>query len=79
MFLPLIYPDYTMVCESLFMEPCVLPLHLSICVFSADCTGNYTVSYTGQTFTSPNLMVSEVKNQSEELEISLRVFWYTTE
>lgn len=34
MFLPLIYPDYTMECESLLMEPCVPPLHLSICLFT---------------------------------------------
>ena len=30
MFLPLIYPDYTMERESLLMEPCVPSLHLSI-------------------------------------------------
>lgn len=33
MFLPLIYPDYTMERESLHMEPCVLHLHLSLLVF----------------------------------------------
>lgn len=47
MFLPLIYPDYTMERESLLMEPCVPPLHLSICLFSSsDGRGNCTVSYT---------------------------------
>lgn len=46
MFLPLIYPDYTMVCESLFHGA----IHLSICFSSADC---HTVSYTGRTL-SPN-------------------------
>lgn len=55
MFLPLIYPDYTMERESLLMEPCVPPLHLSICLFSSsDCRGNCTVSHTGQTCTSPH-------------------------
>lgn len=33
MFLPLIYPDYTMVRESLVKEPCVPSLHLSLLIF----------------------------------------------
>lgn len=33
MFLPLIYPDYTMERESLVKEPCVPSLHLSLLIF----------------------------------------------
>lgn len=78
MFLPLIYPDYTMVRESLFMEqPCVPSLHLSICLFSSsDCRGVYTVSFTGQIFGHQSKQQScmaahtspTVKKQAKKLE-----------
>lgn len=48
MFLPLIYPDYTMERESLLMEPCVPSLHLSVSSPLLIAGETVTVSYTGQ-------------------------------
>lgn len=80
MFLPLIYPDYTMERESLLMGPCVPPLHLPICLFSSsDFWGTRTVSHTGHTCSSPNSSLARwhigirVENQIKELENLLRV------
>lgn len=55
MFLPLIYPDYTIKRESLLMEPCVPPLHLSIHLFSSfNFWGTSTVPYSGRTRSRSN-------------------------
>lgn len=83
MFLPLIYPGYTIERESLVMKLCVPPLHLSICLFSSsDC------EFTKKKHASPNKQPhiigvrqcrSEKPNNAKKEPHSEWFEWYTAD